>query len=111
MENDEVETLLVEDDVLESEKTIDILRKNKLTDKLLHLKNGTEANDFIFCTGVYEKRDFTKQPKAILYNVKLLKFVDIDFLNRLAAYERTKNIPLTVSSLEYEALVQHKDSN
>ncbi len=49
MENDAVEVLLVEDDVLESEKTIDLLRKNDFTDNLLHLKNGKEANDFIFC--------------------------------------------------------------
>ena len=102
MDNREVEILLIEDDMNEAEKVIRIFRKNNLADKLIHLRNGREADDFIFCTGVFAKRNFEQQPKTIFLNVKEQHPNDVRFLNRVAANERTKNITVVVLAIKEE---------
>lgn len=112
MDNTEVEILLIEDDMNEAEKAICIFRKNNLADKLIHLKNGKEADDFIFCTGVFAKRNFEQQPKTIFLNVKEQQPHDMRFLNRIAANERTKNITVVVLAIkEEETLRQNKKTS
>lgn len=96
MDNTEVKILLIEDDLNEAEKAIDILRNNNLADKLIHLKNEKEASDFIFCKGVFSKRNIENQPKTILFNVKGRQPNDVKFLKRISSDDRTKDIPLVV---------------
>jgi len=51
-----VEIVLVEDNYFEAELTIKALEKNHLANKLLHIDDGEEALNFIFCRGKYHKR-------------------------------------------------------
>ncbi len=48
----EVEILLVEDNASDAEMTIRALKKNNLANRLLHVKDGAEALDFLFGEGV-----------------------------------------------------------
>ena len=95
MENDEVETLLIESNLKSVENQIRILQNNN-QGKLIHLKNGFEANDFIFCTGSFIGRNIKNQPKRILFFVNTIKFNDLEFIHKLNTDERTKNITLVV---------------
>ncbi|MBA4055521.1 MAG: two-component system response regulator, partial [Marivirga sp.] len=54
MSNNEIEILLVEDNQDDAVLTIRALRKKNLGNKLIHLKDGVEALDFIYGTGTYE---------------------------------------------------------
>lgn len=45
----ETEILLVEDNASDAEMTIRALRKNNLANFLVHVKDGAEALDFVFC--------------------------------------------------------------
>ena len=48
MDKDKVEILLVEDNPHDAEMTIRALRKVNLANRLIHVKDGAEALDFIF---------------------------------------------------------------
>lgn len=92
----EVEILLVEDNASDAEMTIDALKKNNLANKLLHLKDGTAALDFIFGEGEFEGRNIENKPKVILLDLKMPKVNGIEVLQRIRADERTKQIPVVV---------------
>ncbi|MGQ0827540.1 MAG: response regulator [Bacteroidota bacterium] len=108
----EVEILLIEDDLKEAEKTIHVLRKKKLANKLIHLRDGKEANDFIFCEGVFSQRSIYNQPKTILFNIKGWKLNDIKFLNRINSDNRTRDISVVILATkesDQANIVKHKN--
>jgi len=98
MEESEVEILLIEDNPIDAEKAIRIFRKNNLANKLIHLRDGKEANDFIFCEGAFSQRNVFNQPKTIVFNIKAPKPDDMEFLKKINADSRMKNISLIVFS-------------
>ncbi len=92
----EIEILLVEDNMSDSEMTIRALKKNHLANKLVHLKDGAEALDFIFAEGNYSGRKVENIPKVILLDLKMPKVNGIQVLQRIKSDERTKAIPVVV---------------
>ena len=92
----EVEILLVEDNSSDAEMNIRALQKNNLANKLLHLKDGAEALDFIFAEGEYSNRQVENGPKVILLDLKMPKVNGIEVLKRIKLDERTKKIPVVV---------------
>lgn len=94
--DDEVEILLVEDNTSDAELTIRALKKKNLTNKLIHLRNGAEALDFIFARGQYSGRDIVKVPKVVLLDLKMPKVNGLEVLAQIRADEKTKRIPVVV---------------
>jgi two-component system response regulator len=91
-----IEILLVEDNAGDAEMTINALKKNNLANKLLHVKDGAAALDFIFAEGEYENRQIEDQPRVILLDLKMPKVNGIEVLEKIRADERTKTIPVVV---------------
>jgi two-component system response regulator len=96
MENTEVEILLVEDNPDDAELTIRALKKHNLANKLHHVKDGSEALDFIFAQGEYSQRKIENIPKVILLDLKMPKVSGLDVLRFLRVDERTKKIPVVI---------------
>lgn len=96
MENRDVEILLVEDNMNDAELAIRSLKENKLINKMIHLKDGAEALDFIFATGVYSGRDINNKPKVILLDLKMPKVDGIEVLKRIKENDLTKKIPVVI---------------
>jgi two-component system response regulator len=94
--NKDIEILLVEDNPTDAEMTIHVLRKNNLANKLLHVKDGAEALDFIFAEGVYTDRQVEQKPRLILMDLKMPKVNGIEVLENIKADERTKKIPVVI---------------
>jgi two-component system response regulator len=92
----DVEILLVEDNASDAEMTINALQKSGLANKLLRLKDGAEALDFIFAEGVYAGRNMEVKPKVILLDLKMPKVNGIEVLQKIRSDERTKNIPVVM---------------
>lgn len=92
----EVEILLAEDNASDAEMTIDALKKNGLANKLLHVKDGAAALDFLFAEGEYAGRSIENKPKLILLDLKMPKVNGIEVLHKIRADERTKNIPVVI---------------
>ena len=94
--NTEFEILLAEDNASDAEMTIDALKKNGLANKLLHVKDGAAALDFIFAEGEYAGRSIENKPKVILLDLKMPKVNGIEVLQRIRSDERTKYIPVVM---------------
>jgi two-component system, response regulator len=92
----EVEVLLVEDNASDAEMTIRALRKNNLANRLLHVKDGAEALDFIFAEGEYTGRQMEHTPKVILLDLKMPKVNGKEVLQKIKSDTRTKKIPVVV---------------
>jgi two-component system, response regulator len=94
--NHEVELLLVEDNKSDAEMTIRALKKNNIVNKIVHLKDGAEALEFIFGEGAYEGRTIENGPKVVLLDLKMPKVNGIQVLERIKGDERTRKIPVVV---------------
>ncbi len=92
----EVEILLVEDNPTDAELAIRALNKSKIANKLVWVKDGAEALDFIFSTGAYASRAGQCEPKVILLDLRLPKVDGMEVLRRIKHDERTRTIPVVV---------------
>ena len=104
----EIEILLVEDSPYDAELTIRELTRRNLANKLVHLKDGAEALEFIFGTGAYAGRDTTQHPKVVLLDLKLPKVDGLEVLRAIKTNPQTKCIPVVVmtSSQEQQDIVE-----
>ena len=96
MKNEEIEIVLVEDNPDDAELTIRALKKGNITNSLIHLTDGAEALEFIFCTGKFSDRSNNIKPKLILLDLNMPKVNGIEVLQRLKSDEHTKTIPVVV---------------
>lgn len=94
--NNQVEIILVEDNLSDAELAIRALKKNNIVNRLVHLKDGAEALDFIFGEGSYSERKTITTPKIILLDLKMPKIGGMEVLQRLKSDIRTKKIPVIV---------------
>ena len=103
-----VEILLVEDNRRDGELTMRALNKRHLANRLVWVKDGDEALDYIFGTSAGPQRSACHAPKVILLDLKLPKVDGLEVLRRLKGDERTKNIPVVVvtSSREEQDIVE-----
>jgi CheY-like chemotaxis protein len=92
----EVEILLVEDNPTDAELTIRALKKNNLANKLVWVKDGAEALDFLFATGAYTGRNVTCPLKVVLLDLRLPKVDGMEVLRKIKGDERTRAIPVVV---------------
>lgn len=96
MVTDSVEILLVEDNPTDAELTMVALKEHNLANKLVWVKDGAEALDFLFATGAYAGRNAESCPKVVLLDLRLPKVDGLEVLRRIKADERTKRIPVVV---------------
>jgi CheY-like chemotaxis protein len=59
-------------------------------------RNGPEALDYLFGTGIYEARDLSVMPEIILLDLKLPKLDGLEVLYRLRGEERTRLLPVVI---------------
>ena len=96
MNHNAVEVLLVEDSMHDAELTIRALKKNNLANNLVHVKDGEEALEFIFCKGRYSHRNIDNSPKVILLDLNMPKVGGMEVLKQIKADEQTKKIPVVI---------------
>lgn len=94
--NTQLEILLVEDNPQDAELTIRALKKRTLAHHFVHVQDGQEAIDFLFCKEAYMNRNAREMPKIILLDLKLPKLNGIEVLRQLRADERTRSVPVVV---------------
>lgn len=93
---EEVEILLVEDNPNDAELTLRALKKHNVTNKIVTVKDGAEALEFIYGTGAYSHRKGNESLKVILLDLKLPKVNGLEVLRRIKSEKMTKTIPVVV---------------
>jgi len=100
-----VEILLVEDNETDAELCLRALGKLNLAEKVLWVKDGVEALNYIFATGSYAGRSLSEHLKLIILDLKVPLVSGTEILQRIKSDLCTKTIPvviLTSSGLEPE---------
>jgi two-component system, response regulator len=96
MRRQEFEILLIEDNENDAEMTIRSLKRNNVTNRILHLSDGAIALEYLFGTGEFEDRNLTINPRVILLDLKMPKVDGLEVLKRIKSDERTKTIPVVM---------------
>jgi len=91
-----VDILLVEDDENDAELTLHAFKEARLSNLITHIRNGTEALDYIFCRNHYSGRKINEHPHVILLDLNLPGANGIEVLRQIKADERTKSIHVIV---------------
>lgn len=96
--------LLVEDNSDDEELTLHAFEKNNINNTIVVARNGVEALDYLFGTGIYAGRDPHDLPLVVLLDLKLPKIDGLEVLRRIRANEETSLLPvvLLTSSNEEE---------
>jgi two-component system response regulator len=99
--------LLVEDNPDDVDLTLRALKKNNILNEVVVAKDGAEALDYLFATGVYAGRDIGIIPELILLDLKLPKIEGLEVLKRIRGDERTNILPVVIltSSKEEQDLI------
>jgi two-component system response regulator len=102
MNYDDVEILFAEDSLDDAMLTIRALSKSGFTNKLLHVKDGAEALDFIYCRGIYADRNPKSHPKLFLLDLKMPKVSGIQVLEKIKSDPDFKSIPTVILTSSQE---------
>jgi two-component system, response regulator len=100
--------LLVEDnpdDVLLTDRA---LKKSRILNKLIVVRDGVEALDYILCRGDYAGRNPEAKPDIILLDLKLPRMGGLELLKQLRTNPRTCLQPVIIltSSLEEKDIIE-----
>ncbi|MFA5812838.1 MAG: response regulator [bacterium] len=107
----QMDILLVEDNQNDVELTLRALDKHGLANKVLVVKDGAEALEYLFATGKYVQNDPRVFPCVVILDLKLPKVSGIDVLRRIKGDECTRSIPvvvLTSSAEERDVIESYK---
>jgi two-component system response regulator len=90
-----VEILLVEDNPNDELLALHAFKKHNLANKVHVVRDGAEALEYIFCTGVYAQRQF-ENPRVILLDKKLPLVDGMEVLRLIRLDPRTRLIPVVM---------------
>ncbi|HLF72876.1 MAG TPA: response regulator [Anaerolineales bacterium] len=88
--------LLVEDNPDDEALTLRALKKNNVRNKVVVVRDGAEALDYLFCTGAYADRDPRDRPQVVLLDLKLPKVDGMEVLRRIRADSGTRTLPVVI---------------
>ena len=107
---EQVEILMVEDSSLDAELMMRAMKSGGLANRLLWVKDGQEALDFLFRQGEFASRE-DSVPRLVLLDLKMPRVDGIEVLQAIKADEKTKRIPVVImtSSQEERDVAQSYD--
>lgn len=102
LNGEQIEILLVEDNPNDVELILRAFKKRNLANKVHVATDGAQALDFIFCKGIYSKRDIKAPPKVVILDLKLPMVDGKEVLKCIKADERTRSIPVVIMTSSQE---------
>ena len=100
--------LLVEDNENDEVLTLRALKKSNIVNRVMVVRDGAEALDYLFWRGAHASRPADEMPQVILLDLKLPKIDGLEVLRALRADDRTKLLPVVVltSSVEEQDVIR-----
>lgn len=100
--NREIRTiLLAEDSAADAEMAIDALREAKLVNPVVHVEDGVEALDYLFCRGAFDGRG-KGNPAVVLLDIKMPRMDGLEVLKRMRDADGLKRVPVVILSSSRE---------
>lgn len=99
--------LLVEDNPDDEEFTLRALRRAKVTNPVVVVRDGSEALDWLLGTGAHAGRNPGDVPGVVLLDLNLPKLSGLEVLKRIRGEAATRHVPVVVltSSSEDEDIL------
>jgi CheY-like chemotaxis protein len=94
--------LLVEDNPDDEELTLLAFEQSPVSNEVVVARDGVEALDYLFGTGMYANRDTSALPALILLDLQLPRINGLEVLHRLRSDDRTKLIPVVIMTTSNE---------
>jgi CheY-like chemotaxis protein len=94
--------LLVEDNPDDEALTLRALKKTNIRNEVVVARDGVEAVDYLFGTGVHAGRDLSALPQVVLLDLKLPKMDGFEVLERIRSSEATKLLPVVILTTSNE---------
>ena len=91
----EVEILLVEDNPIDREITLGVLKKHNFANKIDVVEDGEKALKYIFDIGNMQGNNDDKL-RMVLLDLRLPKIDGLEVLQKIKSDSRTKNIPIVI---------------
>jgi two-component system response regulator len=103
--------LLVEDNADDEELTLRALRKSNIMNRVVVVRDGAEALDYLFVRGAHASRDASETPQVVLLDLKLPKVDGLEVLRQLRREPRTRLYPVVIltSSKEEQDVMRGYD--
>jgi len=100
--------LLVEDNPDDVDLTLRAFKKNSILNKIVVVKDGVEALDYLYGRGMYTGRDAKDLPVVILLDLKLPKMSGLEVLKSIRQDEFSRLVPVVIltSSAEQEDVIE-----
>jgi two-component system response regulator len=102
MDDEAVEILLVEDNPNDVELMLHVFKTNRMSNRIRVVRDGSEALEFILCTGAFASRNIGDGPRLILLDLKLPKVDGLEVLKRIKSDPRTSGIPVVVLTSSHQ---------
>lgn len=100
--NPEIRTiLLAEDSSADAEMALDALREAKLVNPVVHVEDGVEALDYLFCRNSFSGRA-RGNPAVVLLDIKMPRMDGLEVLQNMRANEHLKRVPVVILSSSRE---------
>ena len=90
MYSSHIDILLVEDSMDDAGLALRALAQKNLIDKVLHLRDGDEALEYLFSPSLI------RLPKVILLDLKMQRIGGIELLRKIKANDKLRLIPVVV---------------
>jgi two-component system, response regulator len=94
--------LLVEDNPDDEELTLLAFEQSQIAHEVVVARDGVEALDYLFGTGIYADRDMSIMPALILLDLQLPRINGLEVLQRLRSDQRTKLLPVVILTTSNE---------
>ncbi len=88
--------LLVEDDPDDAELTLRALGEARVQPRVVHVRDGVQALDYLLCRGAHVARAGIERPVLMLLDLKLPRVGGIEVLREVRANEATKHLPVVI---------------
>lgn len=100
--------LLVEDNPDDEALTLHAFEQQRLANRLVVVRDGVQALDYLFARGSWASRDAAQMPAVVLLDIKLPRIDGLEVLRQVRADTRTWSQPVVVltSSAEERDVVE-----
>ncbi len=94
--------VMVEDNRNDEDLALRAFRSSKLTNRIVVLRDGQEALDYLLCKGPHANRAAAEEPLVVLLDLNLPKVSGLEVLRRLRAAPATKLLPVVILTSSVE---------